>query len=89
MTTIMNRNEIREFANRDWKQLSKFDRSHWAKEYRRSGSATIQKVSQILWQHMKHIRPEWPNEQERSNDLENHIVLKKLLDQAANGILPY
>ncbi len=84
----MNRNEIREFANRNWKQLSKFDRSHWANEYRRSGSAAIQKASQILWQHMKSIRPDWPDAVERSNDLDNHIELKKLLDQVANDLPP-
>jgi len=89
MNTTMNRNEIREFANRDWKQLSKFDRSHWVKEYRRSGSAAMQKVSQILWQHMKYVRPEWPDAQDRSNDLDSHIVLKKLLDQAAHDLPPY
>jgi len=38
---------------------------------------------------MKHIRPEWPDAQERSNDLDSHVVLKKLLDQVANGFPPY
>ncbi|OGT30822.1 MAG: hypothetical protein A2W28_06665 [Gammaproteobacteria bacterium RBG_16_51_14] len=84
----MNKHEIREFANRDWERLSALDRIYWAKEYKRNGSAVIQKASQALWQHMKSIRPEWPDAQERRRDLDNHIALKKLLDQAADGLSP-
>ena len=76
----MNRNEIGEFANRDWQQLSRFDHSYWAKEYRESGSAIVQKASRTLWQHMKQIRPEWPNAKERRDDLDHHIAFKQLLD---------
>lgn len=80
----MNQDEIKAFANRNWKQLSDLDRSYWAVEYQRNGSITAQKASQALWQHMKSIRPEWPDTMERKRDLENHLVLKKLFHSIAN-----
>jgi len=42
----MNRNEIRDFANRDWEQSSKFDRSH-----RQSGALLHVQSQPVLQKH--------------------------------------
>jgi len=77
----MDKSDIRKFANRNRAQLSHLDQSFWAREYRRSGSAPALRASGILWQHMKTIRPEWPEPGERERDLESHIAWKELLDR--------
>lgn len=81
----MKHHELREFANRDWAQLSDMDRSYWIAEYRRNGFTSTQKASQALWQHMKSIRPEWPDAAERQHDLNHHIAQKQLLIRISNG----
>ena len=81
----MKHHELQEFANRDWQQISDMDRSHWVSEYRKNGSAATLRASQALWQHMKSIRPEWPDAAERQRDLDHHIAQKQLLTRICNG----
>lgn len=82
----MNQATVQDFVNRNWARLSALDRTYWATEYQRNGSRAAQRASQILWQHMKSIRPEWPEPAERERDLENHIAWKQLLDRIANDL---
>lgn len=78
--------DIREYAGRQWDRLSEMDRSYWAAEYRRNGSGASQRVFLSLWQHMKSIRDDWPDERERQQDLDHHIALKQLLDRTADAL---
>jgi len=57
----MKPHELREFAHRDWAQITEMDRSYWKSEYCRNGFTSTLKASQELWRHMKSIRPEWPD----------------------------
>jgi hypothetical protein len=82
----MNDLEIKDYASRQWSRISGHDRSYWVAEYRRSGYASTQKASLALWQHMKAIRQEWPDDTERKQDLEHHIAFKKLLDRTADAL---
>lgn len=82
----MNINDIREFAQRDWTKISELDRRYWANEYKRNGALSSRQASDAMWQHMKSINPEWPDASQREADLEHHIRIKQLLDQAANGL---
>jgi len=81
----MNTRDIKEFANRDWFKISDLDRAYWAAEFQRNGAASSRRASQALWLHMKSIRPDWPNQQERKLDLDNHIAFKQML---GNGLPP-
>ncbi len=82
----MNEHEIREFANRDWAKQTELDRSFWVSEYRLKGFAVTLEASRILQQHMKSVRPEWPDAQERQRDLEHHIAFKQSLDKITHGL---
>lgn len=82
----MDINDVKQFAQRDWTRISALDRIYWANEYERNRAAGSRRVSDALWQHMKSINPQWPDVSEREADLEHHIRIKQLLDQAANGL---
>jgi hypothetical protein len=85
----MESNEIHKFADRDWNRLSEMDRAYWSAEYRRNGFIATLKASQTLWLHMKSIRPEWPDDAERRQDLDHHIAQSKLFGRIANDIPPH
>ena len=82
----MNINELREFAQRDWGMISKLDRKYWANEYKTNGPASCRQASDNLRQHMISINPQWPAASDREADLQHHIRIKQLLDQATNGL---
>lgn len=82
----MNDLEIKEYASRQWSHIAGHDRSYWVAEYRRHGYVVTQKASMALWQHMKSIRQEWPDDAERQRDLTHHIAFKKLLDRTADAL---
>lgn len=84
----MNVNDIKEYAQRDWAKISELDQVYWAEKYQRHGSETGRQAAGDLWQHMKSIRPEWPDASERNADLQHHIRFKQLLEQASNGLAP-
>ena len=75
----MHNDALRAFANRDWAQIADRDRAHWAAEYRRNGHTPAVQASQALWQHMRSIRPEWPDASDRQRDIAHHIAQKRLL----------
>ena len=72
------------YLERDWSVLETLDREYWAAAYRRSGPETASRASSSLWQHMRRVRPDWPNQAERDADLQHHVSFKRLLDRAAN-----
>jgi hypothetical protein len=82
----MNDSEIRAFAERYRAGQAGFDRVYWAAEYRRSGFIAAQKASLALQRHMKSIRPGWPDNRDRKQDLDHHIVMKKLLERNADAL---
>jgi hypothetical protein len=82
----METKDIVEYSNRNWEQLSRLDREHWNSAYRAFGFEVTRSSSYALWQHMKSVRPEWPSSQDRHCDMEHHIKLNKLLDQASYGL---
>jgi hypothetical protein len=84
----MEKDALREFANRDWALIVDLDRVHWATEYRRNGSASAHRAAQALWQHMRSIRPEWPDASDRKRDLDHHIAQKQLLMRISGDHTP-
>jgi hypothetical protein len=82
---------VRAFARRDWHAAGHAKDEHWAREFARRGPAATLEASAALWQHMRLIRPDWPTDQERSEDLAHHVALKRAIDRAARvfaGLAP-
>ena len=82
----MNNADIKAYVNRNWAVMDDLNRCYWAGEYRRHGASSTIKAAQILWLHMKSIRPDWPSPEERDLDLQHHIALKQLLDKVDNKL---
>ena len=81
----MDRDALRAFLERGWGEVAALDRQHWVELYRREGSAATVAASEALWAHMRSVRPDWPDERERADDLAHHVRLSKLLERAAGG----
>ena len=78
----------REFLQRPWDALAALEREHWAGEFARRGPAATLEVSWLLWEHMRRVRPDWPCDAERREDLSHHIALKGAIDRAARALGP-
>lgn len=71
------------FLRRPWDALTSLERDHWAGEFARRGPAATLEVSRLLWEHMRRVRPDWPSDTERRQDLAHHIALKGAIDRAS------
>lgn len=76
------------FLRRPWDLLAALEREHWAREFARRGPAATLEVSRLLWEHMRRVRPDWPSDAERREDLSHHIALKGAIDRAARTLGP-
>jgi hypothetical protein len=78
----------RAFLRRPWDRLAALEREHWAREFSRRGPAATLEVSRLLREHMRRVRPDWPTDAERREDLSHHLALKGAIDRAARALGP-
>lgn len=79
--------DVRAYAQRAWHVAEALEQEHWARELSERGLLATFTASQALWEHMRALRPDWPSDDERRQDLADHIALKKLIDRAAGAFL--
>lgn len=79
----MHDDDLRAYADRPWHAAEALKQEHWARELSENPLATFE-ASQALWVHMRQIRPDWPTEAERQEDLAHHVALKRAIDHAAS-----
>lgn len=86
MLTLMDAAAIRDFAARSRVEVEREKRRYWAKQHdERTYRATLE-ASRSLYDHVRRIRPDFPTERDRSEDLAHHVSLKHLLDQASYAL---
>lgn len=73
---------MREFAARNWR-IAERDATTFFAGRRQVRADESLRVSSLLWQHMKAVRPDWPDAESRAADLEHHIRIKALIDRAS------
>lgn len=78
---MSDRSSLREFAARNWRIAERDAASFFAGRRQERADESL-RVSSLLWQHMKAVRPDWPDAASRAADLEQHIRIKALLDRA-------
>lgn len=78
---------LRAYAQRAWHVAEALEQDHWAREVAQRGPMATFEASQALWEHMRALRPDWPSDDERRQDLADHIALKRLIDRAADAFL--
>ena len=79
--------DVRAYAQRAWKVAEARKQEHWAREFVEHGPQATFEASQVLWRHMRSLRPDWPSPEERREDLAHHIALKQLIDRAAGAFV--
>lgn len=84
----MRAEEVRAYLERGWSAAAGLGRAHWARELAERGPDALLAVAQGLRERMQRLRPDWPSEAERRQDLDHHLALKRLLDRAAGGFTP-
>jgi hypothetical protein len=75
--------DIRAYAARGWRVAAALKHAHWARELAERGPLATFEAAQALREHMRRLRPDWPSEAERDEDLAHHIALKRAIDRAA------
>lgn len=76
---------IRRFVDRPWERLRAAKRRYWADEVSARGPEAPLLAARALWLHMRSVRPEWPSDAERAEDLAHHLEVKSCLDRAAGA----
>ena len=76
---------IRAYAARDWGANATAKRAYWAGRYQREGLRATVEASRALLAAIRHVRPDYPTENERRADLAGHVRLQMLLDRAAHA----
>jgi hypothetical protein len=58
---------------------------YWVQRFRALGSCETFRIGQALREHARRVRPEWPTEKDRSEDLAHHIECKRQIERAAHA----
>jgi hypothetical protein len=54
----------------------------WARAFREHGFRVTLDAGHALFEHARRLRPDFPTERDRAEDLAHHVALKRLLDRA-------
>jgi hypothetical protein len=77
---------LRAFAQRDRTEVDRLKIEHWARVYREEGEQATLDAGHALYEHARRVRPDFPTERDRAEDLAHHIHLKGLLDRASRAL---
>lgn len=77
---------IRAFVQRSRSEVEHEKRAYWARQYSEQTYRRTLEASHALYEHVRRIRPDFPTDRDREDDLAHHVALKKLLDQASRAL---
>ena len=83
----MDPRDVKAYLARGWAAAEALKEKHWAQEFARRGSEATLEASRALWEHMRLLRPDWPSDEERREDLSHHLDLKGSIDRAAGAFI--
>lgn len=84
--TPMNRAALRDFALRARAEVESEKRAYWARLHRNQGGHSTLAISHALYEHVRRVRPDFPTERDRAEDLASHVAFKRLLDSASRAL---
>jgi hypothetical protein len=67
------------YARRDWQAIAASKRQRWAEQKSQMTAAEALSVGDELRYHAYALRPGWPTEEDRRNDLASHIRVSEML----------
>jgi hypothetical protein len=68
----VNAEDLRRFARRDWESVAALKAEYWVAEKRRLDAEGALRVGDGLRELVRALRPDWPAEEERAEDLRSH-----------------
>jgi hypothetical protein len=81
----MKKSAIRAYLARDRERVAVLKRNYHARRYRQTRGRSGQDAGRSLRQLARTVRPDWPTQRDRAEDLAHHVALKRLLDRAAHA----
>lgn len=81
----MDRDALRAYLDRDRAAVEASKRSHHAGRYRAIGAAAGIEAGITLRDWARRVRPDWPTDRDRAEDLAHHLALKALIDRYADA----
>jgi hypothetical protein len=69
------RQDLIDFAQRDWAAVAELKADHWLERKRRFGRDEAFRVAAELRRAVAMTRPEWPDEAERAADIASHAAV--------------
>lgn len=81
----MKSTDARQLVRPDWTALASVKRAREKARFRDGGADATLRAASALWMHMRSVRPDWPSERERADDLSHHVELKRQIDLASHG----
>ena len=75
----MNAEDIRAFARRDWAAVAETKARYWAERKRAVTPEEALAVAEVLRQHARTLRPDWPDSRERDEDCAVHMRVSEAL----------
>jgi hypothetical protein len=73
------RDDILAFAHRDWQRLARAKDEHWLSLKQSMTPDEILALCDSLRQHARTLRPDWPGESDRAEDLAVHLRVAEAL----------
>lgn len=77
------REHVRAYLERPWGLLERTRDETWGDEIRARGPERAVALSWALREHLQAMNPEWPTDEDRRQDYEDHVRLRRLLDRAS------
>jgi hypothetical protein len=81
----VDRDDILAFARRDWSQLAEAKTGFWREQKRNRSPAELLAIGDQLRRHVQSVRPEWPSDGERADDLAVHLRVAEALRAVVIG----
>ena len=81
----MKSRDVRAFVDRGWDEKDRLKWSYWAERRRSEGPDAMLAASSALRDHLRVVRPDWPTEKDRAEDLRHHLALIEKLGRVANA----
>lgn len=68
----MNADDLRSFAERDWRSIENAKQRYWVERKKALSPAEALAVAESLRLHVRSLRPDWPSAAERLADAQVH-----------------
>ena len=75
----MRRQDLIDFAERDWSAIAELKADHWPERKRRCGREEAFRAADDLRRYVAAVRPDWPDEAARAADIASHVAVGQSL----------